>query len=75
VERTLLVKLRYNEPAVPARVADLGAGRALVEPLEPQPGIAPGQACVVYEGSRLVGGGWIEHAPPVWQAEAARLSA
>ena len=27
---------------------------------EPQFGIAPGQACVFYQGSRVLGGGWIE---------------
>ncbi|MEQ8322286.1 MAG: tRNA 2-thiouridine(34) synthase MnmA [Rhodospirillales bacterium] len=25
----------------------------------PQPGVAPGQACVVYDGDRVLGGGWI----------------
>ncbi|MBF0269992.1 MAG: tRNA 2-thiouridine(34) synthase MnmA [Alphaproteobacteria bacterium] len=27
---------------------------------EPEEGVAPGQACVVYLGSRVLGGGWIE---------------
>jgi tRNA-specific 2-thiouridylase len=71
-ERVLEVKLRYNEPAVPARVADLGEGRALVRPLEPQPAVAPGQACVFYDGPRLVGGGWIDRAPPAWEPAARR---
>jgi tRNA-specific 2-thiouridylase len=26
---------------------------------EAQFGVAPGQACVVYQGSRVLGGGWI----------------
>jgi tRNA-specific 2-thiouridylase len=63
------VKLRYNEPAVAARVEVLGEGRARVAPLAPQAGVSPGQACVVYLGDRLLGGGWIERAPPRWQAE------
>jgi tRNA-specific 2-thiouridylase len=25
----------------------------------PYAGVAPGQACVLYEGERLLGGGWI----------------
>ena len=73
-ESLVEIKHRYNEPAVPARIETLAAGRALVRPLLPQPGLAPGQACVAYAGSRLLGGGWIEQAPPAWQ-EAGRLSA
>jgi tRNA-specific 2-thiouridylase len=30
-----------------------------VELLEPQKSITPGQACVLYDGSRVLGGGWI----------------
>ena len=26
---------------------------------EPEPGVSPGQACVMYDGDRLLGGGWI----------------
>ena len=26
---------------------------------EPQFGVAPGQACVFYQGDRVLGGGWI----------------
>ena len=26
---------------------------------QPQPGVAPGQACVVYDEDRVLGGGWI----------------
>lgn len=29
---------------------------------EPEEGVAPGQACVVYLGSRVLGGGWIQSA-------------
>ena len=25
----------------------------------PQAGVAPGQACVFYDGERMLGGGWI----------------
>lgn len=57
------VKHRYNEPAVPARLEALPDGRAVVTLATPEAGIAPGQACVCYLGTRLVGGGWIERAP------------
>lgn len=55
------VKIRYR--AIPAwaevRPAD-GAGRqAEVVFDEPQRAIAPGQAAVVYDGDRVLGGGWI----------------
>ena len=29
---------------------------------EPADGVAPGQACVFYDGERVLGGGWIETA-------------
>ena len=44
----------------PAIISLLHGGGARVELLEPQFGIAPGQACVFYQGSRVLGGGWIE---------------
>jgi tRNA-specific 2-thiouridylase len=28
------------------------------------PAVTPGQAAVLYDGSRLIGGGWIEQAVP-----------
>jgi tRNA-specific 2-thiouridylase len=38
----------------------------------PEFGVAPGQAAVIYEGDRMLGGGWIEKTVPVAeQAEAA----
>ena len=41
-----------------------GPGRARVELLDPEEGVAPGQACVFYapEGTRVLGGGWIARA-------------
>jgi len=54
------VKLRSTSPLVPARVTPTQNGRATVQLKEPFAGIAPGQACVFYEGERLLGGGWIE---------------
>ena len=37
-------------------------GRAEVTLDEPREAIAPGQACVFYDGPRVLGGGWIEPA-------------
>lgn len=58
-EEVLEVRHRYNEPPVPARIVTSPDGRAIVRFLEPQAGVAPGQACVAWRGSRLLGGGWI----------------
>ncbi|MXU65898.1 tRNA 2-thiouridine(34) synthase MnmA [Oceanomicrobium pacificus] len=57
----LEVKVRSTRPPKEARVHPTGPDTALVELLEPEEGIAPGQACVFYapEGSRVLGGGWI----------------
>lgn len=71
----IMVRHRYNEPAVPARVVTTGEGGVRVLFDAPQPGVAPGQACVFYAGTRLLGGGWIERAPLLWQQEAAVLCA
>jgi tRNA-uridine 2-sulfurtransferase len=59
----LEVRHRAQEAPVPARLEADGAGRALVTFATPQAGVAPGQACVFYQGSRVLGGGWIERAP------------
>ena len=48
------VKVRSLAPAVPARIED---GWAIFE--RPEYGVAPGQAAVFYDGTRLLGGGWI----------------
>ena len=54
------VQVRYNHPGVPARVQVTGDTTFAVTFAEPEPAIAPGQAAVVYEGDRLLGGGWID---------------
>jgi tRNA-uridine 2-sulfurtransferase len=64
---TVDVKHRAREPAVAARVAARGGG-ARVQFKEPQAGVAPGQACVFYRGTRVLGGGWIERTEGLPQA-------
>jgi tRNA-uridine 2-sulfurtransferase len=56
------VKLRSAQPPVPARLVldGVGGGEALLA--EPAFGVAAGQACVAYAGTRLLGGGWIRAA-------------
>ena len=53
------VKLRSAQAATPARVFARDGGGAEVRLETPQYGVAPGQAAVFYDGSRVLGGGWI----------------
>jgi tRNA-specific 2-thiouridylase len=55
-------KIRYRHAAAPATVTALPGDAARVEFAEPQSAITPGQAVVFYDGSRVLGGGWIEEA-------------
>ncbi|MFZ4407337.1 MAG: tRNA 2-thiouridine(34) synthase MnmA [Paracraurococcus sp.] len=56
------VKLRAREEPRPAMVAwDAASGLLLVTPEEPAIA-APGQACVLYDGDRVLGGGFIRRA-------------
>lgn len=54
------VKIRSRHPGVAARIRPLGDGRAEVEFATPQRGITPGQAAVFYQGTRVLGGCWID---------------
>ncbi len=56
------VKLRSHQAAVAAEVRSLAGAAAEVALADPQAAVAPGQACVFYEGERLLGGGWIASA-------------
>jgi tRNA-uridine 2-sulfurtransferase len=69
----LQVKHRAREPAVAARLLSGEDGCARVVFAEPQAGVAPGQACVFYDGTRMLGGGWIERAPLVLEELSSRV--
>jgi tRNA-specific 2-thiouridylase len=57
------VKLRSAQKPVRARLAlDGGGGGGEAVLAEPVFGVAAGQACVAYDGTRLLGGGWIRGA-------------
>ncbi len=56
------VKLRSAQLPVKARLALDGEGGGEAVLAEPAFGVAPGQACVAYRGTRLLGGGWIRRA-------------
>ncbi|MBL6931709.1 MAG: tRNA 2-thiouridine(34) synthase MnmA [Rhodospirillales bacterium] len=53
------VKLRSTQPPMPATVKPMNDGTAAVLLDEPQGAVSPGQACVFYDGERVLGGGWI----------------
>ena len=53
----LTAKVRSLARPAPARFE---AGSATVSFAAPEYGVAPGQAAVLYDGERVVGGGWIE---------------
>jgi tRNA-uridine 2-sulfurtransferase len=59
---TCHAKIRYRNAGSPALVTTLPNGGARVEFAEPQSAVTPGQAVVLYEGERVLGGGWIEEA-------------
>jgi tRNA-specific 2-thiouridylase len=53
-QREVSVKVRSLAPPVPAVLED-----RWVRFMRPEFGVAPGQAAVAYDGTRLLGGGWI----------------
>ena len=70
--REVMAKFRYNTPPTAARFRRLSdadgpthsgrKGRFEVAFLEPQLAVAPGQAIVLHDGDRVIGGGWIDAA-------------
>jgi tRNA-specific 2-thiouridylase len=62
---SLEVKHRAREAAIGAQLLSSDGDGVQVRFATPQAGVAPGQACVFYDGSRCLGGGWIDRAPLV----------
>ncbi len=54
------IKIRYKFSPAPATIHLLDNNRFSVETDAPVYGVAPGQACVCYDGERVLGGGWID---------------
>jgi tRNA-uridine 2-sulfurtransferase len=57
--RELTVKIRHRHPGARARLAEGEAGELRVELEVPQAAVSPGQAAVLYDAERVLGGGWI----------------
>jgi tRNA-specific 2-thiouridylase len=56
------VEARVRSTAAPVPARAFADGRVRFD--ESELGVAPGQACVLYRGSRVLGGGWIERTIP-----------
>ncbi len=57
--RNVSVRIRSTMEPVPGRVLGRGEGHAEIELATPEFGVSPGQAAVFYDGSKILGGGWI----------------
>jgi tRNA-specific 2-thiouridylase len=58
-ELEVLVKIRSTTSGVRARINSEGNNKINVVLLGEEKAITPGQACVFYDGTRVLGGGWI----------------
>ncbi|MFN7186057.1 MAG: tRNA 2-thiouridine(34) synthase MnmA [Alphaproteobacteria bacterium] len=68
--RAVMVKMRSMQIPVAAEIVATATAEATIALTEPYEGIAPGQACVVYEEDRVLGGGWITRYSPKTLAQA-----
>jgi tRNA-specific 2-thiouridylase len=66
----LAAKLRSAQQPQPGLLVFAGEGRAELRLDAPAEAVAPGQACVLYDGDRVLGGGWIRRAEPLREAAA-----
>ncbi len=57
--RQVEIKWRSVQEPRLATIYSTGDATALVEIFDAKDAVAPGQACVMYDGERLLGGGWI----------------
>ena len=55
-----VVRIRSRHPGVPALIRPRSEGGVEIDFAAPQRGVTPGQAAVFYQGTRVLGGCWIE---------------
>lgn len=60
-EYSCFVKIRSTSKPLEAIVKKISPTQAIVTLKNPEYGIASGQACVFYENTRVLGGGWIKN--------------
>ncbi len=69
--RAVRVRVRSTRPPAPGRLV-VNDGEIAVDLDSPEEGVAPGQACVLYDSSkqaeRVLGGGWIEGSESAYRA-------
>ena len=53
------VKIRSTRPARSARILKLNDTEIKVKLVGTEKSVTPGQACVIYDNDRVLGGGWI----------------
>jgi len=71
--RKVLARVRSTRPPIPATLSTAQGWRIIFE--NPEEGVAPGQACVLYDpdtsigdlGERVLGGGFISSTQKVWE--------
>lgn len=70
------VKIRSTMDAIDATGRHTDGGASIIF-TDAQYGVAPGQACVLYAGTRVMGGGWIEKTQraPVFEEKMQKLAA
>jgi len=58
-EMEVTVKIRSTRPASLAKITIINTNEIKVKLLTFEKAVAPGQACVIYDDKRVLGGGWI----------------
>ena len=67
VDTVVQVKIRSRFAPQAVRVVRAEAESFVVESIEPMRAVTPGQAAVLYDGERVIGGGWIARSLPCEQ--------
>lgn len=70
-EYSIQVKIRSSQEPVAAKIELQDDRKAEVTLISPEYGVSPGQACVFYQGERVLGGGWIRQAPTHYRKDPA----